>query len=108
MMYMKRFFRLLGLFLASTMLCTACSPGATPDSDPAGDPAASGAAGNLIPSDTFPMFSNDIDYSRGGNIPESEDYFELFSTKGVPPYLYRYGLSRCRAGGGAAGGGRHL
>ena len=38
MMYMKRFFRLLGLFLASTMLCTACSPGATPDSDPAGDP----------------------------------------------------------------------
>ena len=82
MMYMKRFFRLLGLFLASTMLCTACSPGATPDSDPAGDPAASGAAGNLIPSDTFPMFSNDIDYSRGGNIPESEDYLNYSAQKG--------------------------
>ncbi len=82
MMYMKRFFRLLGLFLASTMLCTACSPGATPDSDPAGDPAASGAAGNLIPSDTFPMFSNDIDYSRGGNIPESEAYLNYSAQKG--------------------------
>lgn len=36
----------------------------------------------LIPSDTFPMFSNDIDYSRGGNIPESEDYLNYSAQKG--------------------------
>lgn len=79
---MKRFSQILALALASALLLVSCKPSGGGDQESNRAPLDSSKPGNLMESETFPMFNNTIDHTRGEISSSPESYLDYSVQRG--------------------------